>query len=63
VKRNRHLTAEELSEKVKNILEHVCDNHSHCDGAWCCNVKAKEADKVYNAPKDHRINKQSERNF
>jgi hypothetical protein len=58
VKRNRHLKAEELSEKVANILEHVCNNHISCDAAWCYDVKAKEAGKVYSAPKDHRINKE-----
>jgi hypothetical protein len=58
VKRNRHLKAEELSEKVANFLEHVCNNHVSCDAAWCYNVKPKEAGKVYSAPKDHRINKE-----
>jgi hypothetical protein len=57
VKQNRHLKAEELSEKVSNILEHVCNNYVSCDAAWCYDVKAKEAGKVYSASKDHRIKK------
>ena len=27
VKRNRHLTAEELSKKLYKVLEHICDIH------------------------------------
>ncbi len=57
VKRNRHLTAEELSIKVYNILDHICGLHDNCDKAWCYNAKAKEMDKVYTAPKEHRIDK------
>jgi hypothetical protein len=61
VKRNHHLTVEELSEKTKNILEHVCNNYKNCDAAWCYNVKAKEADKVCSVPKDHRKNKENDK--
>jgi hypothetical protein len=57
VKRNRHLTAEELSIKVYNILDHICDLHDNCDKAWCYNAKAKQMDKVYTTPKEHRIDK------
>ncbi len=57
VKRNRHLTAEELSLKVYNILDHICDIHDNCDPAWCYNIKAEENGKVYVAPKEHRIDK------
>ena len=35
IKRNRHLPAEELSQKVYNILDHVCGKHNGCDAAWC----------------------------
>jgi hypothetical protein len=57
VKRNRHLLAKELSKQVYNVLEHICDNHDQCDIAWCYNKKATESGKVYNAPKEHRIDK------
>jgi len=57
VKRNRHLPAEELSKNVYNVLEHICDNHDQCDIAWCYNVKPTESGKVYNAPKEHQIDK------
>jgi hypothetical protein len=48
---------EELVEKVKNVLEHVCDIHDRCDVAWCYNMKAKESNKVYNEPKEHWTDK------
>lgn len=60
VKRNWHLSAKELAEKVNNILEQICDNHDYCDKAWCYNIKSKEENKVYTAPKDHRMDKQGD---
>jgi len=57
VKWYRHLTVEELSQKVYNILEHVCDNHDKCDESWCYNAKAKAPGKQYKAPAEHRIKK------
>jgi hypothetical protein len=57
VKRNRKLSAIQLSEKVYNILKHITDEHDCCDSAWCYDIKAKEEGKVYNAPKEHRIDK------
>jgi hypothetical protein len=58
VKRYRHLTVEELSKKVYNILEHICGNHEECDESWCYDVKAKKKNKQYNPPADHRIHKE-----
>jgi len=60
VKRNHHLSAEEPSEQVYNILEQICNRHDCCDGAWCYNIKAKEANKVFCAPKEHRINRETD---
>jgi len=57
VKRYRHLTAEELSQKVYNILEHVTNNHSNYHESWCYNKKALLENKTYLAPADHRIDK------
>ncbi len=57
VKRYRHLTVEELSQKVYNILEHICDNHDNCDESWCYDAKAKALGKQYKAPPEHRIKK------
>jgi hypothetical protein len=39
VKRNRHRTAEELSVKVHNILDHICGDHDNCDVSWCYDKK------------------------
>jgi len=57
VKRYRHLTPNELSEKVYNILEHISDTHEKCDKSWCYNKKAMEENKTYLAPNDHRLDK------
>jgi hypothetical protein len=57
VKRNHKLSAIQLSEKVYDILKHITDEHDCCDSAWCYDIKAKEESKVYNAPKEHRIDK------
>jgi hypothetical protein len=57
VKRYRHLSAEQLSEKVYNILEHVSGNHDNCDESWCYDRKAMIQNKTYQAPADHRIDK------
>jgi hypothetical protein len=57
VKRNHKLSAIQLSEKVYNILKHITDEHDCCNSAWCYDIKAKEESKVYNAPKEHRIDK------
>jgi hypothetical protein len=57
VKRNRHLGLDELSKKVYNILDRICDVHANCDVAWCYNKKANEGNKVYRAPKEHHIDK------
>jgi hypothetical protein len=42
VKRNPHLTPQQLGIKVRNILDHICDDHANCDSAWCYNKKAIE---------------------
>jgi hypothetical protein len=55
VKRYRHLTSGELSEKIYNVLEHICGNHEKCEESWCYDVKAMKANKEYKAPADHRI--------
>jgi hypothetical protein len=60
VKRYRHLSSEELSKKVYNILEHICDNHGGCHESWCYNKRATAENKTYLAPRDHRINKTKE---
>jgi hypothetical protein len=52
MKRNR-----KLSKKVYKILNHVMGDHNDCDAAWCYDVKAKEENKVYNPPKEHRLDK------
>jgi len=60
VMRNRNLSTKELSSKVYNILEHICDNHDSCDVVWCYNVKAKEGNKAYAAPREQRINREKD---
>lgn len=60
VKRYRHLSVQELSEKVYNTLEHICDNHEGCRESCCYNKRAILENKTYHAPKDHRINKDKE---
>jgi len=60
IKRNRHLPAEELSQKVYNILDHVCGKHNGCDAAWCYDLKAEEKNEVYNPPAEHRINREND---
>jgi hypothetical protein len=57
VKRYRHLTAEELSQKVYNIHEHVSNNHDHCHESWCYNKRAILQGNTYHAPTDHHIDK------
>jgi hypothetical protein len=59
-KRYRHLSSEELSEKVYNILEHICDNHGGCHELWCYNKRATMENKTYLAPRDHCIDKTKE---
>jgi hypothetical protein len=57
VKRNWHLTADELSGKIYNILEHVCGNHEQCNESWCYDSKAIKLNKEYKPPADHWIQK------
>jgi len=57
VKRYRHLTAQELSDKVHNILEHISNNHSNCHESWCYDKKSLLNNKTYLVPADHRIDK------
>jgi hypothetical protein len=57
VKRYHHLTLEEFSKTVYNILEHICGNHEQCDESWCYDVKAVKSNKEYNPPAYHRIDK------
>ncbi len=57
VKHYQHLSAEELSIKVYNILEHVCGCHDMCDESWCYDKKAIQLNVPYNPPADHRIDK------
>jgi hypothetical protein len=53
VKRNRNKTAEELSAKVHNILDHICGIHEQCDTTWCYDKKAMEQNLPYNPPAEH----------
>jgi len=53
VKQNRHKTAEKLSKKVHNILDHICGIHDHCDTAWCYDKKAMQNNLPYNPPVNH----------
>jgi hypothetical protein len=39
VKRNRHRTAEELSELIHNVLHHICGVDDRCDASWCYDKK------------------------
>jgi hypothetical protein len=57
VKRNRHKTADELSKKVHNILNHIYGIHDHCDTAWCYDKKAMQNNLPYNPPGDHHLDK------
>jgi hypothetical protein len=57
VKRNRHHTAEELSQKVHNILHHICGVHDRCDASWCYDKKAMQENLPYYPPSDHRLDK------
>ncbi len=57
VKQNRHLSAEELSVKVYNVLDHVCGDHEKCEETWCYDKKAQRCNITYTPPGDHRINK------
>jgi len=57
VKRNRNKTAEELSAKVHNILDHICGIHEQCDTTWCYDKKAMEQNLPYNPPAEHRLDK------
>jgi len=41
MKRNRHRTAEELSEKVHNLLDHITGCHDRC-AATCCYDKKRQ---------------------
>jgi len=60
IKRNRHLPKEELSRKVYNVLDHICNIHENCDVAWCYDLKARERNQVYVPPADHRIDKNTD---
>jgi hypothetical protein len=62
IKRNQHLPATDLSQKVHNILQHICGIHDGCDVAWCYDLKAKERNKACNPPKEHRINEDADPN-
>jgi hypothetical protein len=57
IKRNRHRTAEELSERIHNILHHICGVHDRCDASWCYDKKAIENNVPYHPPSDHRLDK------
>jgi hypothetical protein len=57
IKRNRHWTAEELSERVHNILHHIWGVHDRCDASWCYDKKAIENNLPYHPPSDHRLDK------
>jgi hypothetical protein len=63
VKRNRHRSAEDLSDRVHNILEHICGNHANCDESWCYDKKAQKLGKKFNPPKDHRIDRNDEKTY
>jgi len=60
IKRNRHLPKEELSRKVYNVLDHICNIHENCDVAWCYDLKARERNQVYVPPADQRIDKNTD---
>jgi hypothetical protein len=62
IKQNWHLPAADLSQKVHNILQHICGIHEGCDVAWCYDLKAKERNKACNTPKEHRIKKDNDPN-
>ena len=49
-----------MSQKIYNILDHICDDHLNCDSAWCYNKKTEEAGKVYSTPKERRLNKEAD---
>jgi hypothetical protein len=55
--KNRSLSAEELSKKVFNILDHICREHANCDSNWCYDERAINDNKPYNPPSDHRLDK------
>jgi len=63
VKRNRHRSAEDLSDHVHNILEHICGNHTNCDESWCYDKKAEKLGKQFYPPKDHRIDRKDEKTY
>jgi hypothetical protein len=58
IKRNRHQTAEELSELVHNILHHICGEHHRCDASWCYDKKAIQNNLPYHPPYNHRLDKE-----
>jgi hypothetical protein len=62
IKRDWHLPATDLSQKVHNFLQQICGIHEGCDVAWCYDLKAKEKNKAFNPPKEHRINKDDDPN-
>jgi len=63
IKRYRHLTAEELSIKVYNILDHICGYHANCDESLCYEKAAEKKELVYVPPRDHRIQKEDSKTY
>ena len=37
-------------QKAKAVVEHMFNNHTYCDSAWCLALKAKEENKTYVHP-------------
>lgn len=63
VKRNRHVSAQELSVKDYNVLDHVCGDHDKCEEILHYDKEAKRLSITYNPPEDHCINKEQDPHF
>jgi hypothetical protein len=50
VKHYHHMSTEELSEKVWNVLEHISGNHKGCCEAFCYDKKAQKLNVPYLPP-------------
>lgn len=60
VKQYCHLSTEELSKKVCNVLEHISGNHEGCCDTFCYDKKAQKLNVPYFPPADHRICKETD---
>ena len=51
IRQNRHLTnVEEFVDAAKACVEHMFNNHQHCNISWCNALKAEKEGKVYVRP-------------